>query len=179
MATRTRRATSPRSRSSAGRSATRNGGRGRAARVSTPAGARGANGTRATNGRAANGRAVTRGDAAWTAMRDGWEARLAESKERPGLYPYTISGTPIRPLYTHEDLAGTDPARDLGVPGTYPFTRGIHASMYRGRMFTMRQFAGFGTPRESNQRYHYLLEHGQTGLSIAFDNPTIMGYDSD
>jgi methylmalonyl-CoA mutase, N-terminal domain len=65
------------------------------------------------------------------------------------------------------------------VPGEYPFTRGIHPTMYRGRMFTMRQFAGFGTARESNQRYHYLLDHGQTGLSIAFDNPTIMGYDSD
>jgi methylmalonyl-CoA mutase N-terminal domain/subunit len=72
-----------------------------------------------------------------------------------------------------------DLARDLAVPGEYPFTRGIHPTMYRGRMFTMRQFAGFGTARESNQRYHYLLEHGQTGLSIAFDNPTIMGYDSD
>jgi methylmalonyl-CoA mutase N-terminal domain/subunit len=72
-----------------------------------------------------------------------------------------------------------DLERDLAYPGEYPYTRGIHNTMYRGRMFTMRQFAGFGTPRESNQRYHYLLEHGQTGLSIAFDNPTIMGYDSD
>ncbi len=69
--------------------------------------------------------------------------------------------------------------RDLGFPGEYPYTRGIHSTMYRGRMYTMRQFSGFGTPRESNQRYHYLLGHGQTGLSIAFDNPTIMGYDSD
>ncbi len=110
---------------------------------------------------------------------DAWEARYVQSKERPGLYPFTISGVPIKPLYTQEDLAGIDVARDIAVPGEYPFTRGIHTSMYRGRMFTMRQFAGYGTPRESNQRYHYLLDHGQTGLSIAFDNPTIMGYDSD
>jgi len=108
-----------------------------------------------------------------------WEQRFAAAKQRPDLYPFTISGIPIKPLYTPEDLAGMDPARDLGFPGEYPYTRGIHSTMYRGRTFTMRQFAGFGTPRESNARYHYLLEHGQTGLSIAFDNPTIMGYDSD
>jgi methylmalonyl-CoA mutase N-terminal domain/subunit len=72
-----------------------------------------------------------------------------------------------------------DLPRDVAFPGEFPYTRGIHPNMYRGRMFTMRQFAGFGTPAESNQRYHYLLEHGTTGLSIAFDNPTIMGYDSD
>jgi methylmalonyl-CoA mutase N-terminal domain/subunit len=114
-----------------------------------------------------------------SAQLKAWEQRYAQSKERTGLYPFTISGTPIKPLYTPEDLAGMDLSRDLAVPGEYPFTRGIHTSMYRGRMFTMRQFAGFGTPRESNQRYHYLLDHGQTGLSIAFDNPTIMGYDSD
>jgi len=101
------------------------------------------------------------------------------SRERKDLYPFTISGEPIKPLYGPADLAHMDLARDLAVPGEYPFTRGIHPTMYRGRMFTMRQFAGFGTARESNQRYHYLLEHGQTGLSIAFDNPTIMGYDSD
>ncbi|HEV2106180.1 MAG TPA: methylmalonyl-CoA mutase family protein [Candidatus Eisenbacteria bacterium] len=95
------------------------------------------------------------------------------------MYPYTISGNPIRPLYGPEDLHGMDLARDLSVPGGYPFTRGIHPTMYRGRMFTMRQFAGFGTARETNQRFHYLLDHGQTGLSIAFDNPTIMGFDSD
>src|SRR5438093_218779 len=117
--------------------------------------------------------------AATDAQYRAWERRYAASKTRPGLHPFTISGLPIRPLYRPEDLEGMDLARDLAVPGEYPFTRGIHTSMYRGRMFTMRQFAGFGTPRESNQRYHYLLEHGQTGLSIAFDNPTIMGYDSD
>jgi methylmalonyl-CoA mutase N-terminal domain/subunit len=120
-----------------------------------------------------------RGPAAWEAQRKAWEARYARSKERPDLYPFTISGIPIKPLYTPEDLAGMDRTRDLGFPGEYPFTRGVRDTMYRGRMYTMRQFSGFGTPKESNQRYHYLLEHGQTGLSIAFDNPTIMGYDSD
>src|SRR6266571_823951 len=117
--------------------------------------------------------------ATFEAQRRAWEARYTKAGERPDLYPFTISGIPIRPLYGPADLAGMDLARDLAVPGEYPFTRGIHPTMYRGRMFTMRQFAGFGTAKESNQRYHYLLEHGQTGLSIAFDNPTIMGYDSD
>jgi len=131
-----------------------------------------------TNG-ARNGRAPAGRQAAWEGQRAAWEASFARSKERSGLYPFTISGIPIKPLYTPEDLAGMDLPRDLAHPGEYPFTRGIHASMYRGRMFTMRQFSGFGTARESNQRYHYLLERGQTGLSIAFDNPTIMGYDSD
>jgi methylmalonyl-CoA mutase N-terminal domain/subunit len=124
------------------------------------------------NGAARNGRALEARIAAW-------ESAYTQQREREGLYPFTISGVPIKPLYTPLDLAGVDYDRDLGVPGEYPYTRGIRTTMYRGRMFTMRQFAGFGTPRESNQRYHYLLEHGQTGLSIAFDNPTIMGYDSD
>jgi methylmalonyl-CoA mutase N-terminal domain/subunit len=115
----------------------------------------------------------------WTQQRDAWTKRYAQAKERRDLYPFTISGIPIKPLYTPADLAGMDLPRDLGFPGEYPYTRGIHTSMYRGRMFTMRQFSGFATPRESNQRYHSLLAAGQTGLSIAFDNPTIMGYDSD
>jgi methylmalonyl-CoA mutase N-terminal domain/subunit len=115
----------------------------------------------------------------WEAQRKAWEARYAAGKERPGLYPFTISGIPIKPLYTPADLAGMDLPRDLAFPGEFPYTRGIRDNMYRGRMFTMRQFSGFGTPRESNARYHSLFEHGQTGLSIAFDNPTIMGYDSD
>jgi methylmalonyl-CoA mutase N-terminal domain/subunit len=117
--------------------------------------------------------------AAWEGQRAVWENRFAQAKQRADVYPYTISGIPIRPLYTPEDVARLDLPRDLAFPGEFPYTRGIHANMYRGRMYTMRQFAGFGTPEESNQRYHYLLEHGQTGLSIAFDNPTIMGYDSD
>ena len=83
----------------------------------------------------------------------------------------------------NEPLYGPDPAfdtgRDLGAPGAFPFTRGVYASMYRGRLWTMRQFAGFGTAAETNERFRYLLEHGQTGLSTAFDMPTLMGYDSD
>jgi methylmalonyl-CoA mutase N-terminal domain/subunit len=86
---------------------------------------------------------------------------------------------PRKPIYTPEDLAGFDPARQLGRPGEYPFTRGIHSTMYRGRLWTMRQFAGFGTATDTNRRYKFLLEHGQTGLSVAFDFPTLMGYDSD
>ncbi|MEQ1833573.1 MAG: methylmalonyl-CoA mutase family protein [Candidatus Eisenbacteria bacterium] len=108
-----------------------------------------------------------------------YNASYPKSRERKDLYPFTLSGEPVKPLYGPEDVAGMDLARDLAVPGEYPFTRGIHPTMYRGRMFTMRQFAGFGTAKESNARYHYLLANGQTGLSIAFDNPTIMGYDSD
>jgi len=141
------------------------------ARATRP-GAPARNGSRAER---ASGKAAP----TWEAQRLAWEQRVASAKQRPDVYPFTISGLPIKPLYTPEDLAGMDPARDLGFPGEYPYTRGIHSTMYRGRMFTMRQFAGFGMPRESNARYHYLLEHGQTGLSIAFDNPTIMGYDSD
>jgi methylmalonyl-CoA mutase, N-terminal domain len=93
----------------------------------------------------------------------------------------TLSGEPVRELYTHEDLpAGIGGPEDpIGRPGSYPFTRGIHDSMYRGRLWTMRQFAGFGTSEETNERFHYLLDHGQTGLSTAFDMPSLMGYDSD
>ena len=131
------------------------------------------------NGAPKNGKAAVASQAAWEGQRATWESKVAQAKERPGLYPFTISGIPIKPLYGPEDLAGMDLARDLGHPGEYPFTRGVHPTMYRGRMFTMRQFAGFGTAQQTNQRFHYLLDHGQTGLSIAFDNPTIMGYDSD
>jgi methylmalonyl-CoA mutase N-terminal domain/subunit len=91
----------------------------------------------------------------------------------------TISGVPIEPLYGPEQLQGFDPVRDLGEPGEFPYTRGIHRDMYRGRLWTMRQFSGFATPEETNRRYHYLLEQGQTGLSVAFDLPTLMGYDAD
>jgi methylmalonyl-CoA mutase N-terminal domain/subunit len=133
----------------------------------------------ARNGAPKNGTPRIETGADWDAQRRAWEATRAGSKQRDGVYPFTISGVPIKALYTPEDLAGMDLGRDLGYPGEYPYTRGVHSSMYRGRMFTMRQFAGFGTARETNQRFHYLLDHGQTGLSIAFDNPTIMGYDSD
>jgi methylmalonyl-CoA mutase, N-terminal domain len=91
----------------------------------------------------------------------------------------TRSGIPLQPVYTADDTAGSDPERLLGRPGEYPFTRGAYPSMYRGRLWTMRQFAGYGTPRETNERFHVLLERGQTGLSVAFDMPTLMGFDSD
>jgi methylmalonyl-CoA mutase N-terminal domain/subunit len=91
----------------------------------------------------------------------------------------TISGVPIEPLYTAEQLQGFDTDRDLALPGEFPYTRGIHRTMYRGRTWTMRQFSGFATPEETNRRYHYLLQQGQTGLSVAFDLPTLMGYDAD
>jgi hypothetical protein len=90
----------------------------------------------------------------------------------------TISGLPVEPLYSPANVE-IEYERDLGAPGEYPFTRGVYPSMYRGRLWTMRQFAGFGTAAETNERFRYLLEHGQTGLSTAFDMPTLMGYDSD
>jgi methylmalonyl-CoA mutase N-terminal domain/subunit len=102
----------------------------------------------------------------------------ARQPERDALHT-SISGEPVKPLYTQEDLAETDLERDVGYPGEYPFTRGVYPSMYRGRLWTMRQFAGFGTAEETNERFRYLLEHGQTGLSTAFDMPTLMGHDSD
>ncbi len=95
--------------------------------------------------------------------------------------PTTVSGVPIAPLYTGDDLAHLriTEAASIGRPGQFPFTRGIHEAMYRGRLWTMRQFAGFGTPRQTNERFRFLLEKGQTGLSTAFDLPTLMGLDSD
>ncbi|MGC2528939.1 MAG: methylmalonyl-CoA mutase family protein [Candidatus Acidiferrum sp.] len=103
---------------------------------------------------------------------------LEKSPERQTEFT-TISGFPIRRLYTPADLSGWDPSRDLGFPGEPPYTRGIHSTMHRGRLWTMRQFAGFGTAEDTNQRFRYLLAQGQTGLSTAFDLPTLMGYDSD
>jgi methylmalonyl-CoA mutase N-terminal domain/subunit len=91
----------------------------------------------------------------------------------------TVSSYPIRRLYTQADLAGWDAERDLGLPGQPPYTRGIHPTMYRGKLWTMRQFAGFGTAEDTNARFRYLLSQGQTGLSVAFDLPALMGYDSD
>src|SRR5580658_6245184 len=93
----------------------------------------------------------------------------------------TVSGVPIAPLYTGEDLARLGIAESVGIgrPGQYPFTRGIHKAMYRDRLWTMRQFAGFGTARQTNERFRFLLDKGQTGLSTAFDLPTLMGLDSD
>lgn len=91
----------------------------------------------------------------------------------------TLSGIPLKPFYTKKDVQALDYDRDLADPGIYPYTRGIHESMYRGKVWTMRQFAGFGGPEETNKRFKYLLAQGQTGLSTAFDLPTLMGYDSD
>ena len=98
---------------------------------------------------------------------------------RPSPTHTTISGRPIEALYRPEDVADLDYSRDLGDPGDFPYTRGIHRTMYRGKAWTMRQFAGFGTPRETNARFKYLLEHGGHGLSVAFDLPTLMGRDPD
>src|SRR5229473_2473970 len=113
-----------------------------------------------------------------TTTAERWQHDLdaAGPPERPAT---TVSGVPIEPLYSAESLGDFDPDTELGYPGQYPFTRGIHASMYRSRLWTMRQFAGFGTPRQTNERFRFLLEKGQTGLSTAFDLPTLMGLDSD
>jgi len=110
---------------------------------------------------------------------DDWRRELYDATpERQGELFSTISGLENEPLYTPERVE-LDYDRDLGYPGAYPFTRGVYPSMYRGRLWTMRQFAGFGTAEETNERFRYLLDHGQTGLSTAFDMPTLMGYDSD
>jgi methylmalonyl-CoA mutase, N-terminal domain len=107
-----------------------------------------------------------------------WRRDLYEARpERDALFT-TMSGLPVEPLYTPDNVE-VDYERDLGYPGVYPYTRGVYPSMYRGKLWTMRQFAGFGTAEETNVRFRYLLEHGQTGLSTAFDMPTLMGYDSD
>jgi methylmalonyl-CoA mutase, N-terminal domain len=107
-----------------------------------------------------------------------WEECAAQLKERDKKF-MTVSSVPIKPLYTPEDVENLDYMQDLNYPGAYPYTRGVQGNMYRGRQWTMRQFAGFATATESNERYKYLLSQGQTGLSVAFDMPTIMGYDSD
>ncbi|MBN2430674.1 MAG: methylmalonyl-CoA mutase family protein [Acidobacteria bacterium] len=106
-------------------------------------------------------------------LKNYWEGRLRDADFT------TLSGQEVEPLYTPDHLADFDPDRDLGYPGQYPYTRGVHASMYRGRLWTKRQFAGMGTAEQTNQRFHFLLEKGQTGLSVAFDNPTLYGRDSD
>ncbi len=123
--------------------------------------------------------ATTEDPRADAARVDEWKRELYEAKpEREGELFSTISGLENEPLYTPENV-GVDYERDLGYPGVYPFTRGVYPSMYRGKLWTMRQFAGFGGAEETNARFRYLLEHGQTGLSTAFDMPTLMGYDSD
>jgi methylmalonyl-CoA mutase N-terminal domain/subunit len=114
-------------------------------------------------------------------MRDGhgaWRDRFDASEKRDAEF-MSQSSAPVEPLYTPADLADHDYDARLGDPGEYPFTRGVHPTMYRGRLWTMRQFAGFGSAEDTNRRFKFLLEHGQTGLSTAFDFPTLMGYDSD
>jgi methylmalonyl-CoA mutase N-terminal domain/subunit len=116
---------------------------------------------------------IARAQAAWAARTP---ARAKVERDDPFT---TISGDPVKALYTPLDLAGFDYERDLGFPGEYPYTRGIRHNMYRGRLWTMRQFAGFGNAADTNARFKYLLAHGQDGLSTAFDVPTLMGFDSD
>ncbi|HHY93095.1 MAG TPA: methylmalonyl-CoA mutase, partial [Firmicutes bacterium] len=117
------------------------------------------------------------------AAKEAWEKgpvakTIAHFPERQGEFT-TLSGTALERLYTPADIAELDYERDLAFPGEYPYTRGVQPTMYRGRLWTRRQYAGFGTAEESNVRYKYLLEQGQTGLSVAFDLPTQIGYDSD
>ena len=109
--------------------------------------------------------------------RDWLEQRYRKSPERPARFS-TVSDMPVEPLYTADDVPADEVAR-VGLPGVYPYTRGVYPSMYRGRLWTMRQFAGFGTAADTNARFHFLLGQGQTGLSTAFDMPTLMGYDAD
>ena len=123
------------------------------------------------------------GGSAEDAGRDRWRATtrskaVSRSPERQDRF-LTTSGATIQDLYTPADIAGLDEDRDLGRPGEYPYTRGVQPTMYRGRLWTMRQYAGFSTAEDTNRRFRYLLEQGQTGLSVAFDLPTQMGYDSD
>jgi methylmalonyl-CoA mutase, N-terminal domain len=110
--------------------------------------------------------------------KETWRQTYRQAGERDADFE-TISGEPLEPLYTGEDVEDLDYERDLGYPGEYPYTRGVYPTMYRGRLWTMRQFSGFGTAEQTNQRYKFLLKHGQGGLSVAFDMPTLMGRDSD
>ena len=134
---------------------------------------------------------TTNGGRVTTAAKDGsarmarLEERVRQWEERRAAQPVrdidftTTSSMEVAPIYTPLDIAHIDPLEDIGLPGEYPYTRGVYDSMYRTRLWTMRQFAGFATAAETNERYHYLIAHGQTGLSVAFDLPTLMGYDSD
>ncbi|HOI30281.1 MAG TPA: methylmalonyl-CoA mutase family protein [Melioribacteraceae bacterium] len=107
-----------------------------------------------------------------------FEDKLKSAKENNWKYT-TVSGQQIKPLYSPDDISQIDFLNEINFPGEYPYTRGIHTNGYRGKIWTMRQFAGFGTPEDTNRRFKYLLEHGQTGLSVAFDLPTLMGWDAD
>ncbi len=115
---------------------------------------------------------------AYRDRRKKWEERASSNPQRPVKFT-TVGGEEIDILYGPDGMERIDPLDDIGLPGEFPYTRGIHETMYRGRLWTKRQFAGFGTPEDTNARYHYLLKHGQTGLSVAFDLPTLMGRDAD
>ena len=108
-----------------------------------------------------------------------WSGHAGKAGKRPNVKFTTVSGEAIEPLYTPDDIQSINFLSDIGFPGEFPYTRGVHRNMYRGKLWTMRQFAGFGTPEDTNGRFKYLLEHGQTGLSTAFDLPTLMGRDAD
>ena len=110
--------------------------------------------------------------------REEYEKALGKMPERLGRFS-TVSDLEVKPLYTPLDLAGKDYEADIGLPGKFPFTRGVQSTMYRSRLWTMRMFAGMGKAEDTNRRFHYLIEHGETGLSTAFDYPTLMGYDTD
>jgi len=111
-------------------------------------------------------------------LREEYDQKVENSSTGGKTYT-TISGAPVKGFYAPDDLENQDYLNDLNFPGEFPYTRGIHANGYRGKVWTMRQFAGFGSPEDTNQRFHYLLKNGQTGLSVAFDLPTLMGWDAD
>lgn len=117
-------------------------------------------------------------DANYRQKLNEYNEKVSRSKDN-GLKYTTVSGEPVNVLYGPHDTEGFDYMRDLNFPGEFPYTRGIHPNGYRGKVWTMRQFAGFGSPKDTNERFHYLLKNGQTGLSVAFDLPTLMGWDAD
>ena len=114
----------------------------------------------------------------YKSRKDSYDEKVKNARAT-GMKFTTVSGEDIKNLYAPDDVEHLDYLNEIGFPGEYPYTRGIHSNGYRGRIWTMRQFAGFGTPEDTNERFHYLLNHGQTGLSVAFDLPTLMGWDSD
>jgi len=115
---------------------------------------------------------------AYKKLREEYNQKVESSSANGSVYT-TLSGEPVNALYGPDDIQNQDYLKDQNFPGAFPYTRGIHASGYRGKVWTMRQFAGFGSPEDTNQRFHYLLKNGQTGLSVAFDLPTLMGWDAD